>query len=214
MKMYKILLLVTLIVFVTGCSTKEKVAIYNKPALYWYNSIIKEVKNQDLEKADDYFTSLSSEHVESPLLPTSMLMLAHAHMQEEEYILANFYLDEYIKRFGNAKNTEYARFLKMKANFDSFLQPGRNQQLLLDTIQSTKAFVKRYPNSKFRPMVDTMLVKLELANFQLTEETASLYGRLDKPKAKKIYDEKIQKSPLKDAKMIKPHVSWFRSLFE
>ncbi|MDX1808046.1 MAG: outer membrane protein assembly factor BamD [Sulfurospirillaceae bacterium] len=214
MKIYKVLLISIFVLLVSGCSTKEKVAIYNKPALYWYDKIIKEVQNQDLEKADDYFTSLSSEHVESPLLPTSMMMLAHAHMQAEEYILANFYLDEYIKRFGDAKNSEYARFLKIKANFDSFSHPNRNQQLLLDTIANTKAFVIKYPNSEFRPMVETMLVKLQLANLQLTEQIASLYKRLDKPKASKIYEKEIKDSSLKNADMIKPHVSWFRSLFE
>lgn len=214
MKIYKIVLIAIFLLLVTGCSTKEKVAIYNRPALFWYDKIIKEIQNQDLEKADDFFTSLSSEHVESPLLPTSMIMLAQAHMQAEEYILANFYLDEYIKRFGDVKNSEYARFLKIKANFDSFSQPGRNQQLLLDTIANTKEFVVRYPNSEFRPMVDTMLVKLELANLQLTEQIASLYKRIDKPKASKIYESKIKDSSLRDADMIKPHVFWIRSLFE
>ncbi len=214
MSIVKILLATLVLLFATGCSTKDKTAIYNKPALYWYGQIIKEIKNQDLEKADDYFTSLSSEHVESPLLKTSMLMLANAHMQSEEYILANFYLDEYIKRYGDRENSEYAKFLKIKANFDSFSHPKRNQKLLIDTIASTKKFKITYPHSKYMPMVNTILVKLELANLQTSEEIASLYKRLDKQKASKIYDKKIANSTVKNANMIKPHIPWYRAWFE
>jgi outer membrane protein assembly factor BamD len=214
MNMVKILLVVLVLLFTTGCSTKDKNAIYNKPALYWYGEIIKEVKNQDLEKADDYFTSLSSEHIKSPLLPTSMLILANAHMLDEEYILANFYLDEYIKRYGDRKNSEYAKFLKIKANFDSFSHPNRNQQLLMDTIANTKEFINSYPNSQYLPMVNTILVKLRLANLQTSAEIASLYRRLDKPKASKIYEKKITSSTLKDANMLKPNVPWYRAWFE
>ncbi|NOX16568.1 MAG: outer membrane protein assembly factor BamD [Epsilonproteobacteria bacterium] len=214
MNLIKVMLVSVILLLGVGCSTKGKIAIYDKPALYWYDQIIKEVKNQDLEKADDYFTSLSSEHVESPLLQTSMLILANAHMQNEEYILANFYLDEYIKRYGDRKNSEYAKFLKIKANFDSFSHPNRNQQLLLDTITRTKEFKKDYPDSQYLPMVNTILVKLKLANLQTTQQIASLYKRLDKPKAVKIYEKKIANSTVKNANMIKPQVPWYRAWFE
>ncbi len=214
MKITKVLVVSVLLLFLSGCSNKNKIEVYNKPAIYWYEQIVKEIKNQDLEKADDYFTSLSSEHVESPLLQTSMLILANAHMEEEEYILANFYLDEYIKRYGDRKNSEYAKFLKIKANFESFSNPGRNQQLIIDTIRNTKTFLASYPNSEYRPMVDTILVKLELANLQTIQEIEGLYSRIDKPKASKIYKEKIDKSSLKDANMIRPHIPWYKAWFE
>ncbi len=214
MKILKILITTLFLFLAVGCSNKNKVAVYNKPALYWYEQIIKEIKSQDLEKADDYFTSLSSEHVESPLLKTSMLILANAHIENEEYILADFYLDEYIKRYGDRKNSEYAKFLKIKANFESFVHPNRNQQLIINTIKSTKEFLITYPNSQYNPMVNTILVKLELANLQTDQQIVGLYKRIGKPKASKIYKEKIEKSSLKDANMIKPHVAWYRAWFE
>ena len=214
MKITKVLIVSMLLLLLGGCSSKNKIEVYNKPAIYWYEQIVKEIKNQDLEKADDFFTSLSSEHVESPLLQTSMLILANAHIEEEEYILANFYLDEYIKRYGDRKNSEYAKFLKIKANFESFSNPNRNQQLIIDTIKNTKVFLSSYPNSEYRPMVDTILVKLELANLQTIQEIENLYSRIDKPKASKIYKEKIEKSSLKDANMIEPHIPWYRAWFE
>jgi outer membrane protein assembly factor BamD len=135
-------------------------------------------------------------------------------MQDEEYLLANFYLDEYIKRYGDRKRSEYAKFLKIKANFESFKYPNRNQKLLLDTIKNTYSFITEYPDSEFRPMVETILVKLRLANLDLTKEIASLYKRLDKPKASKIYQQRVQQSPLKDSNSIEPKIPWYRAIFE
>ncbi|MBE0492104.1 MAG: outer membrane protein assembly factor BamD [Sulfurospirillum sp.] len=202
------------VLFFGGCASKKEVQIYNKPASYWYEQIIKNIKNLELEKADDAYTSLVSEHIASPLLPEAMLILSQAHMSEEEYLLANFYLDEYIKRFGNEKRSEYARFMKIKANFESFPNPNRNQQLLIDTIAQTKAFIAQYPTSQYKAMVETMLVKLELGNYYLDENIASLYKRIDKPQAAELYREKLKNSPLGEAKMIEPDIPWYRSMFE
>lgn len=198
----------------SGCSTKKEKAIYNKPATFWYAEIIKSIKDIDLEKADDMYTSLASEHVSSPLLPEAMMILAQAHMEKEEYLLANFYLDEYIKRYGDEKKSEYVRFMKIKANFESFPNPNRNQQLLINTIKQIQKFIQRYPNSKYRPMVETMLVKVRLGEYYLTKNIASLYERIDKPKAAKVYQERLKTSSLKDAKMIEPEIPWYRALFE
>lgn len=142
------------------------------------------------------------------------MILAQAHMEEEEYLLANFYLDEYIKRFGSSKTSEYARYMKIRANFESFPNPNRNQQLLLDTMAQTKEFVDKYPNSKYRPMVETMYVKLKLGEHFMIKNIADLYTRIDKPEAAKIYQEQFDKSELQNAKMIKPNIPWYRSWFE
>ena len=213
MKMMKIVLATFVIFAFFGCADKNK-EVYNKPALYWYGEIIKKIKDYDLEEADNLYTSLSSEHISSPLLPEAMIILAQAHMEEEEYLLANFYLDEYIKRFGTTQKSEYARFMKIKANFESFPNPNRNQQLLLDTMKQTKEFVDRYPDSQYKPMVETMYVKLKLGEHFMIKNIADLYTRIDKPEAAKVYQEQFDNSALKNANMIKPHIPWYRAWFE
>ncbi|WP_037940638.1 outer membrane protein assembly factor BamD [Sulfurospirillum arcachonense] len=213
MKIMKIVAVAFMLVAFYGCADKSK-EVYNKPALYWYGEIIKNIKDFDLEEADNLYTSLSSEHVSSPLLPEAMIILAQAHMDEEEYLLANFYLDEYIKRFGTTKKSEYARFMKIKANFESFPNPNRNQQLLLDTLKQTKEFVLKYPESKYRPMVETMYVKLKLGEHFMVKNIADLYSRIDKPEAAKIYQDQFDQSALKNAQMIKPNIPWYRAWFE
>ncbi len=213
MKATNVLIAASLVVLISGCGSKTK-DVYNMPATYWYDEIAKEIKNRDLEKADLLYTSLVSEHIASPLLPEAMIMLSNAHVLEEEYLLANHYLDEYLKRYGNKENADYVRFMKIKANYEAFPNPNRNQQLLLDTISQTKDFIVRYPNSKFRPLAETILVRLELGEYFLNENIKGLYTRIDKPEAATVFDDKLQKSPLGGAKMVEPHIPWYRSWFE
>lgn len=213
MKLIHVVIVTSLVAFMSGCATKTK-EVYNMPASYWYDEISKEIKNQDLEKADFFYTSLVSEHIESPLLPEVMMMLANAHMQDEEYLLANFYLDEYLKRYGSKANADHVRYLKLKANYDAFPNPNRNQQLLLDTIVQTKEFIARYPNSKYKPLAQTMLSRLELGEYFLDKNIKDLYERTDKAEAAKKYDEKLKNSSFNQTELIEPHIPWYRSLFE
>lgn len=206
-------LVAVVFMFFLGCAEKQS-ELYNKPALFWYKQIIKDIRSSDLENADSHYTSMSSEHVASPLLEEVLLILANAHIEEEEYLLANFYIDEYIKRYGNDKKNEYAKYLKIRANFLSFAYPKRNQKLLLDTIEETKGYKVAYPNSKYLPLVETILVKMQLAKFALNEKIAKLYEKTDRETSAKIYEQRVKTSPLKDAKLIEPTSPWYRSLFE
>ncbi len=214
MKYIGIILIFTIMIFTSGCSTKEKGAIYNKPAIFWYQGIMKKIRDGDLEKADDFYTSLSSEHVESPLLKTSMLILAQAHSDNEEYLLANFYYDEYIKRYGDSSSIAYIKFLKIKTNFDAFVYPKRDQMLLSSTIKDASKYIKKYPDSRYVPLVQTILTKLSLAQKSMDMEIISLYRRIGKPKAAKIYEAKLKDSWYKDIPYIKPDTAWYREIFE
>ncbi len=204
-----VLFLITL--FFIGCAEKE--LEYNKPAIYWYQKIIKECEGGDLEMADDYFVSLKSEHINSPLIKEAMLILAQAHMQEEEYLLANFYLDEFIKRYGDSQNIEFAKFLKIRANFLSFKLPYRDQLLLSDTIKEAREFINLYPNSNYRQLVDTILTKMELSQVLFNKEIARLYNKLDKSYASEYYMSKID-SYWSEIEIVPPSVGIVRNLFE
>ncbi len=215
MKRYFLFIASVFMVFMlVGCSQKNRAELYNKPALFWYKQIVKDITNKDLELADSHYTSMSSEHVASPLLEPALLILAQAHMEEEEYLLANFYLDLYIKRYGDRKKNEYAKYLKIKANFLSFTYPDRNQQLLINTIKETENYLNTYPYSIYTPLIESILVKMKLGNFYLNTQIESLYERTDRDKSANIYKKIINESSLKNAKMIDPRKPWYRKIFE
>ncbi len=215
LKFRNFILVVGLGFFLTACSQKsEKSQEYDRPALYWYNKMIEQISTSYLEDADDIYTSLESEHRNSPLLPTALLILANAHIDEEEYTLSNFYLDEYIKKFAFNKNIDYVRYLKIKANFLGFSNELREQQLIDDTISEIENFQQTFPRSPYMPLVNTMNARLVMAKVSLDKEIADLYERIDKPNASKYYNEKVKKSWVEPDEIEAVDVPFYRYPFE
>jgi outer membrane protein assembly factor BamD len=142
------------------------------------------------------------------------MIIATSHMEDEEYAMANYYFDEYLKRFSLKKNADYIRYLKIKSNFLAFKSQFREQELLNTTITQTKTFITKYPNSKFIYLVETIKARLEMAKAIFDKEIASLYGRVDKPKAQKYYTKKAQKNWQKLDEIKDINVPWYRYMFE
>jgi len=209
------LLLSLALVFVfVGCSSSKTVVEteFNKPADYWYQQIIKFVKRGSLDKADDAYTSLESEHVASPLVPEAMMILSKAHRAEREYIMSKFYIDRYTKRYATPNSIEFLRFLRIKTNFLTFTKANRDQKLLQDTIKEATKYKSRFSRSPYNPYIDTMLTKLYLAELMLNKEIAELYRKTGKETAAKIYEEKVNSSWLKDTK-VKEDKSFLKNIF-
>ena len=189
-----------------GCfgGSKDEVAEFNKPALYWYKQIGESIANNNMDKADAYYISLKSEHMRSPLMPTAMMMLANAHMMEEEYLLANYYLDEYNKRYGEERTREYTDFMKLKASFMGVKDVYKDQKLIMDSISNANKYMMRYPGSEYTPLVNTILIRLHMSQYLLNENIAALYDRTDKEEAAKIYREKNKGSVVEMADITPP----------
>ncbi|NLK66225.1 MAG: outer membrane protein assembly factor BamD [Campylobacteraceae bacterium] len=201
------------ILFLTGCGSKSE-GLYNLPPHAWYNQIMDDIRVNDLDEADKHYNQFSSEHISSPMLEPTLMILAMAHMDDNSYTRANELLDEYIRRFGTREKIEYAQFLQIKANYDSFLQPNRNQNLMYDSINKINTFLSQYPNTKYRPLLETMLIKFKLAVYHLDENIMNLYTQTGRDVSAKIYEERLKQSDLKDANLIKPDLPWYRAFFE
>jgi len=208
-----------LVVFMTillfnACSNKDAVNEYDKPALTWYQDIVKSIATVSLDKADNLYISLKSEHSRSPLLPTATMLLANAHMEDQAYIMADYYLDEYLKKYASGSNVEQAKFLKIKAAFLGIKDVNKEQKLMLDTLVEADKFIKSYPNSIYLPVVSTVKVRLHMSQYLLNENIASLYARLGKDKAEEIYKNKNTHSPLNMADIKAPNISFIDSIFK
>ena len=210
----KSVLLALIVMLFIGCSDKDVVKEYDRPALYWYKNIVKSISSSNFDKADNYYISLRSEHMRSPLLPTATLILAQAHMKEQNYLMADYYLDEYLKKYASGERIELAKFLKIKAAFLGLKDINRDQKLMIDTLKNVDSFTKEYPDSIYKPIVDTLKVRLHMAQYLLNENIARLYKRIGKEKAYEIYMEKNRKSTLNSADIKPPQESFFDKLFK
>lgn len=213
MKKQIIISSISLMLILGGCASKVEEE-FNKPASYWYNKIIQQLALYQIDKADSTFISLESEHKNSPLVANAMLILANAHIEQEEYQMANFYLDEYIKKYAGNVGADYVRFLKIKANFMAFKQQFRDQQLLSDTLREVDNFISDYPNSNYIYLVKTIGAKITLSEQALNLEIADLYKRKDKPKAKEYYEQKASQNLISPQDTTKVEVPFYRKIFE
>ncbi|MCF6207106.1 MAG: outer membrane protein assembly factor BamD [Sulfurovum sp.] len=197
-----------------GCGKDDEVTEFNKPALYWYKQIAQSISSDNMDKADEYYISLKSEHMRSPLMPTAIMMLAQAHMQNEEYLLAEYYFDEYNKRYADEHTREYTEFMKLKASFLGIKDVYKDQKLIMDSINKAKIYLMRYPGSEYQPLVDTLLVRLYMAQYLLNENIAALYDRTGKPEAAKIYRAKNKNSVVEMADITPPQRGFLGEIFD
>jgi len=204
-------LLASFVLF-SGCS--KDVDEYNKPAIYWYSQLVAAIANRDLEKADSYYSSLQGEHIGSPLLPEATLILSLAHMHYNEYLLSEHFSNEYVKRYANANEREFAEFMKIKAKYMALPNPRRDQVLMQDAIAEGEVFKRSYPNSMYYPIVDTMLTNLRMAEAILNESIANLYERLDKPRSAAYYRSIKPQTWIEWDAIDKAKTKWYRAWFE
>lgn len=207
--------LVLTFIFVGCTGSKDEVETdFNKPALHWYQKMAMSIVKGNLDEADAFYISLRSEHMGSPLMPTAVMMLAHAHMSKEEYRLANYYLDEYTKRYGNAQSREYTEFMKLKASFLGVKDVYKDQKLIMDSIHDAKTYILRYPGSVYSALVNTLLIRLHMSQYLLNENIASLYDRTGKTAAAKIYRDKNKGSVVEMTDITAPKKSIVGEIFD
>ena len=207
-----LLLVVTTFLFFSGCS--KDLEEYNKPAIYWYSKIVKSISDSNLEKADEYYSSLQGEHIGSPLLIEATMILAVAHMYDDEYLLGEHFLNEYIKRYANPNEKETAEFMKIKAKYMALPNPRRDQALIKEAIIEGDKFKKNYPNSMYFSVVDTMITRLYMGEAALNETIADLYERVDKHKSAEYYRGLKPQSWINWAEIERANSAWYRSWFE
>ncbi len=210
-KIYILLALLAFGMLFNGCS--KNVDEYNKPALYWYGKIIDSIADGNYDKADDYYSSLQGEHIGSPLLPEATMMMAIAHMHNQEYLLTEHFLNDYIKLYANENEIEFAEYLKIKAKYRSLPHPRRDQVFIQEAIKQAESFERNYPHSMYYSLVDTMLTRLYLSRASFNETIAGLYDRVDKPRAAKYYRNRDVQPWIVWKNVTPAKIPWYREWF-
>jgi outer membrane protein assembly factor BamD len=142
------------------------------------------------------------------------MILAIAHMYYEEYLLTEYFLNEYVKRYANTNEKEFAEFLKIKAKYLALPNPRRNQVLINEAITEAEKFKRHYPNSMYYSLVDSMATNLYMAEAALNETIAGLYVRIDKPKSAVYYRNKKPQPWIVWDEIDRANSPWYREWFE
>jgi outer membrane protein assembly factor BamD len=204
--MRKIILSLLIGAFFIGCSTKNQTQ-KNLKAITLHTILIKAIRENNLDKADDTFLSLEAEHPASIYIKDDLLALYLAHLKYGDYKLAKFYINQYEKRFASKNEIMWCEYQKIKADFFSYQNAYTNQKKLLDLIKECKNYKLSFPNSNYLPEVNTIYIKALLTNLYLDDKISRLYKKEHKLKAAKEYNVTIPKNSKP------PKVPWYKKIF-
>lgn len=195
----------------SGCAEKK---MFNQSDQFWYKEILNALSRNDVDSADSSYISLESEHIRSPILKEATLLMVQAYIKREEYQLADYYLDKYLRQFGRGSEREYIDFLRIKAKYFSFQNPKRDQKLINETLELITQFREDFSESSYSPYIESMRTRLLLSKESLNRDIIALYGRLDKPKAVEFYKQKSKTDWYSSDEIAEPKSFFIKALFE
>ena len=198
-------LLAFFLIFLVGCSHKANKNF--KTDLQIHEKIKKDINSAFLDNADNDFMSLEADYPGSPYIKSDLLALFLAHLENEDYILAKFYLNQYEKRYASIDEIPWCEYKKIKIEFLKYKNAYTNQAEILNILNMCKNYKQNYPNSEFLPEVNTIYTKVYLTKEFLDKKISKLYKKLDKKKAAKFYNTKIPKNAKE------PVIPWYKKIF-
>ena len=178
-----------------GCSNNNNINIQNSNISEFeddkkiYNSIYRAIASKNLDDADDSYIKLKTTYENSSFVNKAALDLAIVHMQKGEYILANFYLQDYLAQ---DPSSEFAKFLLVKNQFLSAVRNQRDQSYTNRALNALKINKDLVSSSEYQLLANSMLMRVTLDKAWQNKDIAMQYKRLKKDEAFRIYQEKVK----------------------
>ena len=212
MKNMKLIIKFFLLVFLlSACS--NNINDFQKPATFWYEQIILAVNDNNLEKADNYFSSLQSEHIASPLIKDALVLLIQAHIDNNEHLLSSFFVSEYKKRYSDKNNIDFISFLETKANYYAFSNYSKDHGYITNTISKISTFVQNNNKNPYLPYITHILTSFKLAKREINKEAIRIYKMQDKPKAQEKYEMYNEELGLDSIESRPSYIPWYVLIF-
>ncbi len=195
------------LIFMAGCSKNPEINKDYKTSLENHQHIKQDIIDNSLDKADNDFMSLEADFPTSMYIKSDLLSLFLAHLNNQDFELTKFYLNQYEKRYASIQEIPWCEYQKIKINFSKYQNAYTNQKELLDLISQCKLFKSTYPKSIFMPEVNTIYIKAVLTKQYLNDKIKKLYIKLGEKKASQKFKADIPKDS------IPPHIPWYKKLF-
>ena len=204
MKKYIFYSLITLLIL--GCSnTTNSIKVNNKQninsAKNIYTLIYKKIYQKDIDGADDLYIKLKTDFENSDLTKKAAKDLAIIHMQNKEYILANFYLQEALSI---DSNDEFTKFLLIKNQFLAALENQRDVNYMQKALKALELNRNLVYSDDYVILANSMLTRVKLDMLYKNIEIGSLYQKLNKTNAAKLYLERAKELGIDSKEIYKP----------
>ena len=154
MKKFFHILLISLSIFLTSCNKEKKISVIeeneiNLQMILLYEEGYEELLNGDILYAANKFNEAESIFPQSEWAPIASLMAGYAYYSQDYYFEAIDQIEDYIKKYPNHSNMDYAHFLLAMCYYENIVDEKRDLQPLLRSKKEFELIITKYPNTDF-----------------------------------------------------------------
>jgi outer membrane protein assembly factor BamD len=148
------ILLISLSIFLTSCSKEKKISVIeeneiNLQMILLYEEGYEELLKGDVLYAANKFNEAESIFPQSEWAPIASLMAGYAYYSQDYYFEAIDQIEDYIKKYPNHLNMDYAHFLLAMCYYENIVDEKRDLQPLLRSKKEFELIITKYPNTDF-----------------------------------------------------------------
>ena len=148
------ILLISLSIFLTSCNKEKKISVIeeneiNLQMILLYEEGYEELLNGDILYAANKFNEAESIFPQSEWAPIASLMAGYAYYSQDYYFEAIDQIEDYIKKYPNHLNMDYAHFLLAMCYYENIVDEKRDLQPLLKSKKEFELIITKYPNTDF-----------------------------------------------------------------
>ena len=154
MKKLFYILLLSLSIFLTSCNKEKKISVINEDdinlqMISLYKEGYEELLNGDILYAANKFNDAESIFPQSEWAPMASLMAAYAYYSQDYYFEAIDQIENYMKKYPNHINIDYAHFILAMCYYENIVDEKRDLQPLLRSKKEFELIITKYPNTDF-----------------------------------------------------------------
>ena len=154
MKKFFHILLISLSIFLTSCNKEKKISVIeeneiNLQMILLYEEGYEELLKGDVLYAANKFNEAESIFPQSEWAPIASLMAGYAYYSQDYYFEAIDQIEDYIKKYPNHLNMDYAHFLLAMCYYENIVDEKRDLQPLLRSKKEFELIITKYPNTDF-----------------------------------------------------------------
>lgn len=142
--------------------------------------------------SDEAYVAFRNAHENSQKIPTMIVALIKHHIAKEEFLLAQFYCDEYLRDYPSGKDRDEVDYLHLKILFGRYDRMHDDRIAAQATAQAKQYLATHGKRSHYRGKVEALLKQWRQHEKIRNEKLAKYYKQHGKPKAAAFYLAKIK----------------------
>jgi len=152
--LFKILLVFVFILHISCSKKDEKISTIDntnikQQMIGLYEDGYEELLDGDALYAAKKFKEAELIFPQSDWAPMASLMAAYAYYSQDYYEDAKSQIEDYLKKYPNHKNRDYAQFLIAMCYYENIIDEKRDVEPILKAKNKFQLILKEYPNTDF-----------------------------------------------------------------